>query len=147
MSFDGSIQSSNTAGQNFSIEGSITHSLTDTVAALNERSKTFATREDLLKFKDEIVHELHSSMLRCYDTTSTVTRWAVGTVAIAAITLAVSIGIAVYNATFSQDTNPQPTISATEVAPIQQLPPQRIELVITVNGEQVQGVDASSANK
>lgn len=146
MSVDGSTQSTNTAGRNVSIDGAVTPSLNETVIALNERSKSFATREDLLKFKDEIVKEVHSSIAKCYDNTSSVTRWAVGTVAVACLTLAVSIGLAVYNAA-SPKTASQPPISAALAAPIQQLQPQRIELVITVNGDEVQQVDASSSQK
>ena len=137
--FDGSCQSSLREIANF-------NGIAEHVAALDERSKTFATREDLFKFKNEIIAEVRAITDKCYDNSSIITRWSIGTVAIACITLAVSIGLAVYNAAWTK-TAPQPSISSSQSAPIQQLQPQRIELVITVNGEKVQQVDASSSQK
>lgn len=129
--FDGSYQPSFREASNF-------NGIAEHVAALDERSKTFATREDLLVLKNEIIAEVRAITDKCYDSTSSVTYWAIGTVSLACLTLTVSIGLAVYNAT-SSNTNLQKTNSVQQVAQIQPTTPapQRVEIAITVNGEKV----------
>lgn len=130
--FDGSCQSSLREIANF-------NGIAEHVAALDERSKTFATREDLFKFKNEIIAEVRAITDKCYDNSSIITRWSIGTVAIACITLSASIGVAVYNVFFTT-TAPQQPASIPQIAQIQPMPPQRVEIVITVNGEKVSTV-------
>lgn len=153
MSFDGSEQSLHNVSRKVTIDGALSPSLQETVIALNERSKNFVTREDLLRFKDEFISEIRTMATaqvrrcedmcdtrvgRCEGNVSAVTRWAIGTVSLACITLTTSIGLAVYNAA-SSNTNLQKTNSVQQVAQIQPTTPtpQRVEIVITVNGEKV----------
>ena len=147
MSFDGSDQSLNDATRKSSIVGALSPSLQETVIALNERSKTFVTREDLKDFKDEILQAVDnrlSTMEQRMDQqiSASVTRtdglikWAIGTVCMASMTLLVAIAgaaISAYSAFTEKTVNAPVYSSSFQPTPV----PQRVEIVITVNGEEV----------
>lgn len=111
------------------------------LATLLERSIGLAKREELNLLKSEVLLEVSRRLDQNDQKTSSVTRWAIGTVCVAALTLTVAIigaTISVYSTVSGRSAQQVPVAASAPVV----LPPtasnyvqhHRIDVVVSVDG-------------
>lgn len=136
MEIDGTPQRCARNGYGTNITGDVVTGLNATIAAIDERTKHFATREDLKDLKDEILQAVDTRLSTSTSRTDDLIKWAIGTVCTAALTLIVAIvgaSISAYSAFTEKTVSTAGSAKVLHASP----EPQRVEIVITVNGEEV----------
>lgn len=111
------------------------------IATLMERSTGLARRDELNSLKSEVFMEVTQRLERTDQKTASITRWAIGTICVAALTLTVAIigaTVSVYSAV-SERSSQQVSVAATPLAsiPSTNYPIQnyRVDIVLSIKGD------------
>lgn len=107
------------------------------IAVLSARSEGYARRDELKDLKNEVLREVNSRIDHVDEKSGSITRWAIGTICVAALTLTMAIvgaTISIFASFVNRTPNSAPVVSV-PVAPVSAPPTSthRVDIVLTVD--------------